>query len=128
MRTHFYRFEIHSGDDNDNSIGEIIIEAESEEDAFERLPTLDKKNPCDDLEHIGYFTDGDDKVLYQTWTEPCDNPELSESDDNYLPDEYDGVYYHEDYYLRGEYETVEAAQKDRSTYHYDGGVVFLDDV
>jgi len=78
----FYRFERHNGDDNDNHIAEIIVEANSEDKAFNRLPTLERDNSKgfskEELEEkFGYTTDGDETVLYEMWTE---YPEPSETD------------------------------------------------
>src|SRR5690606_941317 len=94
----FYRFECHSGDDNNNSISEIIREAPSEDEAWRMLPTLPTMHKAEVLEALGYATWKDD-ALYQTW------------------EEVEGIPEHEDYYLVGKHETLDEAENAIARYH-----------
>jgi len=131
MKTRFFRFERHMGDDNDNSIGEIIVEAIDKQSAFDRLPTLDKSQSKDVLESSGYEQDGDEDSLTQMWNSYTDgrtgdNIDLSDLPEDFDDDDICSIPYHADFYFQAEYETADAAQKDRATHHTDIGILFLE--
>lgn len=128
--TAFFRFERHNGDGNDNSISEIIVEARSKQDAFDRLPTLDTDNR-EGLDHdgletrFGYTVDGDADSLLESWTEYPDKAETdAESEDDYI--ENYGRMFHQSWYLAGQCQTDRDAQADRAQCHADGGILYLD--
>ena len=106
----FHRFEVHTGDSNDNWIDEFIVEAESKDKAFEIIEEkISIRARCKErgIEVPDSLTeDGDDGVWYQMWYE--DPPETDEEDTNWQ---------HEDYYWQGEYLTYDEAMEEMAGYH-----------
>jgi len=123
----FFLFENHTGDDNDNGIGDIIIEAKDKDDAFDRLPTLDKNHSQEERDKVGYSQDGDVDCLMQFWTEYPDNIEETdaESEDDFM--ENYGRFFHDDFYLVNEFETLEDAENEKQVFHSDMGIVFMEE-
>ena len=86
----FYLFEHHTGDDNDNSISDVVVEATSKEEAQSILTTQNKTE--------GYDDDlGNEEVTGMKYEE--DTP------------------YHSDFYFQSEHETLQDAESARAQYH-----------
>lgn len=86
----FYRFEHHTGDDNDNSINDVVVEAATKEEAQSILIDL--------LTSEGFKDDTGNEDIFGM---------------KYVND----IPYHEDFYFREEHETLGEAEKARARYH-----------
>lgn len=111
----FYRFEMHCGDDNDNSIYETVLEAKSKEDAFSQIEKklLEKAK----IHGIDLEIDGDDESLTSMYWEYYDEDgnDITDSDD--IPDDSYGRPFHTDFYLVGIYSNEDDAWNDKAIYH-----------
>jgi|SRR3989304_7250914 len=99
----YYLVENHYGDDNDNSITDIIVEAKNNNEVFSKLK----------IDYIDDFwkdaeEDGDDEVMYLMKYEESDDPE------NPIP-------LHNDYYITESFKKIEDAREARARYHGYGG-------
>ena len=99
----FYRFECHSGDDNFQTIGDVVVDAASLEDALEVL--------LKEVQHLpDVIIDGDGERLYALWYE----------------DEEGDIPLHHDFYFQEVYDTYDAALRDFSIWHWNYDPVCLD--
>lgn len=103
----FYRFELHQGDDDWNSISEVIVDA----------PTLETALDClyeycfalgDDVE-VTQETDGEYSRIYSFWSEPSDDAEYDA--------EYGGIPQHYDFYFQEVHDTFQEALDAIPYYH-----------
>ena len=86
----FYLFEHHTGDDNDNSISDVVVEATSKEEAQSILTTQNETE--------GYDDDlGNEEVTGTKYEE--DTP------------------YHSDFYFQSECESLEECEQKRCKFH-----------
>ena len=88
----FFLFENHTGDDNDNSIDDLVVEAPS---AFAALDYLDRKLRS---KHRTAQTDGDETHVTSLWYRG-DRP------------------FHDDFYLQSSHATQSGAEQARARYH-----------
>lgn len=93
----YFLFECHYGDNNDNHIADIVVEAMTKDDAMDRLEAINKKD--------GYESNG--------------------GDENYIDGmKYDGDRpLHQDFYFQSEHETEEEADNEKQRYHADWGTL-----
>lgn len=97
----FYRFECHEGDDNDNSISEVIVKASSLENAFDCLARHRMPMEAD-------VTWNEDSLYGLSW---------ESTDDEEYDDEHGGIPRHCDYYYQEVYDTREEANDGIAWYH-----------
>lgn len=104
----FYLINVHQGDDNDNHISDLIVEADSREEALDICERLFKENFDGDLGDL--IEDGDDSYAGFMWYEGG-NPDSEDDEERY------GIPYHEDFHIDGEFNTLEEAESGCSCYH-----------
>jgi hypothetical protein len=119
----YFLFQNHVGDDNDNHIGDIIIEARNKDEAFDFLPTLEKENPQSELDDVGYTVDGDDDCLLQFWVEYPESIDDTDADDEDDFNDNYGTPYHNDFYLTGVFDTLDDADAAKASFHCDNGFI-----
>jgi hypothetical protein len=109
----YYHFEQHDSDGNDNSITDIMIEADSKEEAEVIIEKEMKVN--------GFVDDNSDTDMmsFQKDIDTCDSASNDFCDDDCESCEYHNFYtYFKTFYYQGEYEKLSDFK--RSNYHgYD---------
>lgn len=95
----FYLFECNYGDDNDNYIADLIVEATTKDEAMDKLEAINEKD--------GYESNGGDQ----------DYIDGMKYDDDDIP-------LHQDFYYQNEYETEEDAENEKQRCHASWGTIY----
>ncbi len=113
----FYLIEVCFGDDNDQSIGDFIVEADNKTECGKIIERCFWESFERDEEDV--TADGDEDHIYFMWDVFYDRNgnEINRDD---LPENFDDVPYtpfHEDYRITAEYQTFDEAEKNVANYH-----------
>lgn len=112
----FHLIEIHDGDSNDNHITDIIIEADTKEQAMMHLET-DFLEECKKA-GIDPDIDGDEDVTYIMWSEYySEDGDILSPDEDDIDDETASEIFHHDFYWQASYATEDEARNQHSRYH-----------
>ena len=107
----FYFFHCHIGDDNDNSIGDVIVDAATLEEAFSILQRQIPENYD--------IVEGDGETLYTLYLEGTGEID-SFGDEYYIP-------WHFDFYFQSEHGTLDDALECMSIWHWNYNPLILED-
>jgi len=107
----FYFVSVSYGDENDNSIGEFIVEADSKEEALEICEKLGKEGKPKGVE-----IDGDEYQVTFLWYRYYDEHGKEVTGDD-VSDESGQITFHEDYTIQKESADIEELEKEFSRYH-----------
>ena len=111
----YYLFEMHDSDGNDNSITDVIVTANSKDQAFDVIarsidsPYADSGLGDEDLAIYEYFGDH---------AEDCSTRQDEDNDCDCEP-----ILYSSSFYFQSEHDTLLAAMSRHFPYH--GGIVYL---
>src|SRR3990167_4586866 len=106
----YHLFELHNCDGNDNSITDVIVEANDREAAFD---VIDKSIELP-FENTGLG--GATLAIYKHWVYYDDDGNELSADDE-IAEDNDGICYSASFYWQSSHDTLEAAEAECVRYH-----------